>query len=79
MPSDDGLDRWISDLRDHLANGDLAGIRPVEVGHGTRHLAGESTIRVMLNDLDDLNDPAWRQERLCGLRDDFRRLRELLG
>ena len=41
----------------------------------------------MLNDLADLNDPAgsaasdpaWRQERLCGLLRDFRRLRELLG
>jgi hypothetical protein len=41
----------------------------------------------MFSDLDDLNDPAgspaadpaWRQEWLCGLRDAFRRLRELLG
>ena len=84
---DDGLARWIRDLRGHLGRGDLAGIRPIELGYGTQHLAGETTIRVMLNDLDDLNDPAgsaaadpvWRQERLCALRDDFRRLRELLG
>jgi hypothetical protein len=41
----------------------------------------------MLSDLADLddpegsgaNDPAWHRERLCGLRDDLRRLRELIG
>jgi hypothetical protein len=87
MALNDGLDVWISDLRHHLADGDLAGLRPIELGHGTRHLLGETTVRVMLSDLDDLNDPAgsaardpaWRRERLCGLHDDFRRLRELLG
>jgi hypothetical protein len=43
--------------------------------------------RLTRGDLADLNapdgsaanDPAWRQERLCGLHEDFRRLRELLG
>lgn len=57
MTPDDGLDDWISDLRDHLARGDLAGLRPIELGHGTRHLGGETTVRIMLNDLADLNDP----------------------
>ena len=83
----DNLDRWIGDLRGHLERGALMELPPLELGHGTRHLPGETTVRVMLNDLNDLNDPegsgagdpAWRQERLCGLRNDFRRLRELLG
>jgi hypothetical protein len=87
MTPDDGLDRWIGDLRDRLARGDLAGLGPIELGHGTRRLSGETTVRCMLADLADLedpagsaaNDPAWRRERLCGLREDFRRLRELLG
>ena len=56
-------------------------------GHGTQSLPGETTVRIMLSDLADLeapdgsaaSDAAWRRERLCGLRDDFRRLRELIG
>ena len=87
MAPDDGLDRWIRDLRDHLERGDLVGIGPIELGHGTRHLSGETAIRVMLADLADLDDPhgsaagdrLWRDERRRGLLDDFRRLRELLG
>jgi hypothetical protein len=87
MLPDDSLQCWISDLRDNLARGGLANILPVEFGHGTRYLPGETTVRVMVSDLDDLNDPAgsaandpaWRQERLCKLLQDFRRLRELLG
>ena len=57
MPPDDGLDRWIRDLREHLERGDLVGLRPIELGHGTRHLPAETTVRVMLSDLADLNDP----------------------
>ena len=87
MAPDDSLDGWIRDLRGHLARGDLAGIRPIELGYGTRHLRGKTTIRVMLADLDDLDDPegswggdaAWRDERRHRLRDDFTRLRALLG
>jgi len=87
MLPDDGLDRWICDLRDHLECGDLVGLRSIELGHGTRHLGGETTVRVMLADLADLHDPdgsasggpAWHQERLCSLHSDFRWLRELLG
>ena len=87
MPVDDGLDRWIGDLRARLANGDLSDLLPVELGHGTRHLPAETTIRVMLADLDDLDDPAgsgandpeWRSTRRLALCKDFRRLRELLG
>lgn len=65
----------------------LVGIRPIELGHGTRHLSGETAVRVMLADLDDLDDPegswggdtVWRAERRCDLMDDFGWLRELLG
>lgn len=81
------LAAWIDDLRGHLDRGALMELPPIELGHGTRHLPGEITVSVMLADLRDLDDPdgsaasdpAWRRERLCGLRDDFRRLRELLG
>jgi hypothetical protein len=86
MVPDDGLDRWIRDLRAHLEGGDLAGLRPIELGHGTRCLSTETTIRIMLADLTDLDDPLgsaardpdWRDERRCALRWDFRRLRKLI-
>lgn len=87
MTPDDGLDRWLGELRGHLERGALVDLPPVELGHGTRCLPGETTVRIMLADLDDLedpdgsaaNDPAWRLGRLRGLRDDFGRLRRLLG
>lgn len=87
MPPDDALDRWLNDLRDRLARGDLAGLGPIDMGHGTGHLPGETTVRIMMSDLDDLADPggsaardlAWHRERLRSLRGDFRWLRELLG
>ncbi len=56
MPADDGLDRWIRDLRGHLERGDLAGIGPVDIGDSTGGLPGELTIRIMLADLDHLDD-----------------------
>ena len=78
---------WISDLRDHLWRGALMELLPFDLGDGTRRLPGETTVRIMLADLDDLadpagsasHDPAWHRQRLCELRDDFGRLRELLG
>jgi hypothetical protein len=87
MVSDDDLDRWIRDLRTHLDCGDLARLSPFDIGDGTARLPGEITVRIMLADLADLNDPeggwggdaAWRDERRRGLLDDFGRLRELLG
>lgn len=87
MVPDEGLDHWITDLRDRLERGDLGGLPPFDLGYGTRHLTGETTVRIMFSDLADLNDPsgsaagdlAWHRERLCGLRDDFRRLRTLIG
>jgi hypothetical protein len=87
VTSDDRLDGWIDALRNRLARGDLAVLPPIELGHGTRRLTGEVTVRIMLADLQDLTDSegsaardsAWRQERLASLRDDFRRLRAMLG
>src|SRR5689334_7746995 len=52
---DDGLERWIGDLRDRLKRGALAGIGPIDIGYGTGHLRGETVIRVMLADLDHLD------------------------
>jgi hypothetical protein len=87
MPSDGDLDRWIDDLRGHVERGDLSGLKPIELGHGTGRLRGETTVRIMLADLADLgdpagsaaDDPAWRQERRHHLLGDFWRLRQLLG
>lgn len=87
MATDDGLDRWIRDLRTHLARGDLVGLQPVDLGARTQHLPGQTTIRIMLADLADLDDPDgswrgdtdWHDERRAGLLDDFRRLRDLIG
>jgi hypothetical protein len=87
MPPDDDLDGWIRDLRIRLARGDLATLLPIDIGDGTGALSAEQTIRVMVADLRDLDDPmgswggdiAWREERRSGLLLDFRRLRELLG
>jgi len=81
------LNRWIRDLRDHLARGALMELPPFDLGHGTTCLPGETTIRIMLSDQADLDDPAgsaardpaWRDERRRGLLDDFTRLRELIG
>jgi hypothetical protein len=85
--SDDGLGRWLDDLRHRVARGDLSHLRPIELGHGTRRLPTDVTVRTMLSDLDDLDDPngsaarnpAWRAERLSVLLNDLRRVRDLLG
>ena len=87
MPPTGALARWISDLRDHLERGALMELPPFELGHGTRHLPGETTVRIMLADLEDLEDPdgsaardrTWRDMRHRRLLADFRWLRELLG
>jgi hypothetical protein len=84
---DDGLDRWISDLRGHVERGDLMELPPFDIGDGTLCLPGEITVRSMLADLKDLDDPVgswngdigWRDERRNRLFGDLRRLRELLG
>jgi len=86
MSPDDDLTRWIRDLRGYLEIGGLMELAPFELGHGTRHFPGETTVRIMLSDLADLDNPAgswggdtvWRLERWCVLLADFRRLREML-
>ena len=87
MAPDESLDRWIRDLRGHLARGDLATLKPFDLGDGTLRLPGETTLRIMLADLQDLDDPVgsaardpgWRDERCSQLLDQFARLRVLLG
>jgi hypothetical protein len=86
MSEDGRLTDWIDALRGRLAQGDLAGLGPIDVGDGTGHLSGEITIRVLLADLDDLDDPdgSWRvggarAERRRDLDAAFGRLRALIG
>ena len=77
---------WIYALRYRLARGELAGLGPIDLD-GTGHLPGEIVVRIMLSDLDDLDDPAgsrgddaaWRAERRWRLLGDFGRLRMLIG
>lgn len=90
VPSDthlnDDLTDWIAGLKNRLNRGDLAAHPPIDVGYGTERLPAEQTVRIMLADLDgfdDLphdvgNDPS-NSSRRCGLLDDFRRLRDLIG
>ena len=81
MRPDDRLDRWIHALPDRLERGELDGFLPFDCGDGTDVLPAEQATRVMLADLDDLDDPAgswggdaaWHDERLTSLHDDFRR------
>ena len=87
MTTDAGLARWIEELRDRLARGDLDGVGPLELGYGTAPLPGKAVIRILLLDWAELESPAdprddddaWRDERWRALLDEFRRLRELLG
>jgi len=80
------LEAWIDALRYRLARGDLAGLGPIDLV-GAGHLPGEIVVRIMLSDLDDLDDPvgswgddaAWRAERRWRLLGDFRCLRALIG
>jgi hypothetical protein len=91
----DGIAPWISELRDRLACGELAGLGPIDLGYGTGHLPGETTVRIMLSDLDDLDadeqhrwqngsspsaaDVGRHAERRRQLLDDFHRLRNQIG
>ena len=86
MAGDDGLDRWIHDLRGHVERGDLVELPPFDIGDGTACLPGEITVRTMLADLDHLDGlpPVTREsldfpDRRGALLEDFRRLRALLG
>jgi hypothetical protein len=87
MTPDDEIGRWSRDLRERVEHCDLAGLRPIELGHGTRFLPVGITVRTMLADHADLDDPEgsaagdleWREERRYHLLDDFRRLRQAIG
>jgi hypothetical protein len=83
VPFDDALVPWIRALRARLERGDLADLPPVDIGYGTRHLPGVTTVRVMLADLDHLDDlppeAAEIPRRRAELLDDFRRLRAAIG
>ncbi len=56
MPADDQLTRWIDDLRTRHVTGALDGLAPFDLGDGSAGLSGTQTVRVMLADLDHLND-----------------------
>jgi hypothetical protein len=86
---DDELAVWIATLRNRLDRGEFVGTDPINLGNGTGPLAGGLLIRVMLADLEDLDDPDGSY-RLDGehpnratcrgnLLRDFKRLRALLG
>jgi hypothetical protein len=86
MPADDQLTRWINDLRVRLASGDLDDLAPFDLGDGSGGLSGIQTVRIMLADLDHLNDQlavpypsvslAIRHRLLI---DKFQQLRDLFG
>jgi hypothetical protein len=80
------LNHWIGTLPDRLARGEFANLAPFNLGDGTGTLPGQTTIRIMLADLDHLEQlPATTHEprttfvRLHDLFRDFTRLRELIG
>ena len=86
MAPEDGLARWIRDLRDCLVRGGLATVAPVDIGHGTPNLPTEHLVRIMLADLDGYDDMTPAEvnapvnvARRVGLLGDFRMLRILIG
>jgi len=56
LPQDDELAAWIVELRARLDRGELSMLGPVDVGHGTNALPAQDTVRIMLADLDDLEE-----------------------
>src|SRR3954454_17509018 len=58
MPSDDDLTRWICTRRDRQGRDGLMELAPFEFGHGTAHLPGVTTVRIMLADFADIKNPA---------------------
>jgi hypothetical protein len=80
------LAAWIADLRARLDRGDLATLGPVDIGHGTQILPAQDTVRILLADLDELDevtpdaacDPV-NVARRDVLLTSFRILRTLIG
>ena len=86
LSPDDELAAWIAELRARLDRGELATLGPVDVGHGTQILPAQDTVRIMLADLDDLEDmaPVAASDSVNIARRDvlltsFRILRTLIG
>ena len=81
----DDLSVWLADLRQRLARGDLASLTPLDLGDGLL-ATGELTVRIMLADLDHLDDLIVEApdgshliDRRQRLLSNFRRLREMIG
>ncbi len=85
MATDDGLERWIDDLRDRLKDGGLALLDPIDLGDRTHVLPGERTVEIMLADLVDIESllldaptSPHLDVRRRHLLNDFRRIRDLI-
>jgi hypothetical protein len=50
----DDLLVWIAELRDRLDRGEFDGLDSIDFGDGHGLLPAERTVRIMLNDLDEL-------------------------
>ena len=61
----DDILAWIAELRARLVRGELNGLERFDAGYGTPYLPGERTVRIMLSDLDDLDELS-RPERRNG-------------
>jgi hypothetical protein len=77
---------WIRALRGRVECGDLDGHPPIDLGHGTGGLPAKGMVHILLADLDSLADltPDQRATPINvthqrGMRDELRRLREVLG
>ena len=86
MVDQDDFGRWLAQLRERVACGNLVDVGPVHIHDGSRNLPMELLVRTMIADLDHLNalppdgpDRASVQRRQQMLLRDFRRLREQIG
>lgn len=91
----DGIVAWVSELRGRLTRGELDGLGPLGLDDGTEYFSTTHIVRIMLNDLDDLDtfdqgrqgdgsppsdhDVAERRARRFELLSAFLRLREVIG
>jgi hypothetical protein len=80
------LEVWIEGLRDRLAGGGLAHLGPIELGDGCTFPTVELAVRIMLADLEHVEDlPRAEREhprtlaRRRRLLDDFATLRGRIG
>ena len=85
MPHDDIL-AWIGTLESRVEHSELARRDRIDIGYGMDLLPLKLIVRIMLTDLEDLDDlsaqthgRAADMTRYQDLLDDFRRLREQIG